>query len=92
MPDSLFNKVADLKACNFIKNETLAQVFSCEICEISKKFFFKKKTPPMVASVNLGIHLMIIGTVQFSCDIIKTHVFGKIQLVIIESIQSLKLL
>ena len=32
-----FNKVAGLrfKACNFIKKETLAQVFSCEFCEIS---------------------------------------------------------
>ena len=28
------------KACNFIKNETLAQVFSCEFCEISKNTFF----------------------------------------------------
>ena len=24
------------EACNFIKKETLAQVFSCEFCEISK--------------------------------------------------------
>ena len=31
------NKVADL---NFIKKETLAQVFSCEFCEISKNTFF----------------------------------------------------
>ena len=28
-----FNKVAN-QACNFIKKETLAQVFSCEFCEI----------------------------------------------------------
>ena len=37
-----FNKVADLrpKACNFIKKETLAPVFSCEFCEISKYTFF----------------------------------------------------
>ena len=28
--------------CNFIKKETLAQVFSCEFCEISKKTFFKE--------------------------------------------------
>ena len=28
------------KACNFIKKETLAQVFSCEFCEISKNTFF----------------------------------------------------
>ena len=26
--------------CNFIKKETLAQVFSCKLCEISKKTFF----------------------------------------------------
>ena len=29
-----------LKACNFIKKETLAQVFSCQFCEISKNIFF----------------------------------------------------
>ena len=34
-----FNKVAG-GACNFIKKETLAQVFSCEFCEISKTPFF----------------------------------------------------
>ena len=28
------------QACNFIKLETLAQVFSCEFCEISKDTFF----------------------------------------------------
>ena len=32
-----FNKV---KACNFMKKENLAQVFSCEFCEISKNTFF----------------------------------------------------
>ena len=32
-----FNKV---RACNFIKKEALAQVFSCEFCEISKNTFF----------------------------------------------------
>ena len=36
-----FNKVAGLRlqACNFIKKETLAQVFSCEFCEIFNKTF-----------------------------------------------------
>ena len=34
-----FNKVAGA-ACNFIKNEALVQVFSCEFCEISKTPFF----------------------------------------------------
>ena len=28
------------KVCNFIKKETLAQVFSCEFCKIFKNTFF----------------------------------------------------
>ena len=43
-----FNKVAGPgQACNFIKKETLAQVFSCEFCEISKNTFFYRT--PLVA-------------------------------------------
>ena len=37
------------EACNFIKKETLAQVFSCEFCEISKTTF-SYGTPPVAAS------------------------------------------
>ena len=33
-------RVSILMACNFIEIETLAQVFSCEFCEISKDTFF----------------------------------------------------
>ena len=29
-----------IEVCNFIKKETLAQVFACEFCEISKNTFF----------------------------------------------------
>ena len=29
-------------ACNFIKKETLAQMFSCKFCEISKNTFFEQ--------------------------------------------------
>ena len=49
-----FNKVA---ACNFIKKETLAQIFSCEFCEISKKTFFYRTFPLAVsaeAMINAG--------------------------------------
>ena len=47
MCESLFfNKVAG----NFIKKETLAQVFFCEFCEISKNTFFYR-TSLVVASV-----------------------------------------
>ena len=50
-----FNEVADSRALFnyllnlltlFIKKETLAQVFSCEFCEISKNTFFYR-TPPV---------------------------------------------
>ena len=33
------------EACNFIKKETLAQVFSWEFCKISKNTFFHRATP-----------------------------------------------
>ena len=36
-------------ACNFIKKETLAQVFSCELCEISKNTF-SYRTPQVAPS------------------------------------------
>ena len=39
-----FNKVAGL-----IEKETLAQVFSCEFCQISKNYF-SYRTPPMAVS------------------------------------------
>ena len=31
------------QSCNFIKKETLALVFSCKFCEISKNTFFKER-------------------------------------------------
>ena len=37
------------EACNFIKKESLAQVFSCEFCKISKNTFFYG-IPPVAAS------------------------------------------
>ena len=50
MPKYNFNKVAKqlywnhtsawVEGCNFIKKEILTQMFSCEICEISKNVFF----------------------------------------------------
>ena len=37
---SFFFKKLQAEACNFIEKETLAQVFFCEFCEISKNTFF----------------------------------------------------
>ena len=42
-----------LEACNFIKKETLAQVFSCQFCEISKNTF-SYITTPVAASMSLN--------------------------------------
>ena len=36
-------------ACNFIKKESLAQVFSCEFCKIFKNIFLYR-TPLVAAS------------------------------------------
>ena len=47
---SLFLIKLQIEACNFIKKETLAQVFSCEFCEISKNAF-SYRTPQVVVSV-----------------------------------------
>ena len=40
---SLFLMKLQTEACNFIKKETLAQVLSCEFCEIFKNTFFCRK-------------------------------------------------
>ena len=37
---TLFDKVASLRPPTLFKKETLAQVVSCEFCEISKNTFF----------------------------------------------------
>ena len=43
-------------ACNLIKKETLAQVFSCGFCEISQNSFFYR-TPLVAASVLFRVGL-----------------------------------
>ena len=35
-----FAKFTGKHLCNFIKKETMAQMFSCEFCEVSKNTFF----------------------------------------------------
>ena len=57
------------EACNFIKKETLAKVFSREFCEISKNTF-SYGTPPVAASVNQG-KTRILSTAKFLLAFIK---------------------
>ena len=44
------------QACNFIKKDTLAQVFSCEFCEIPKNTFFTEHLWTIASS---AIHILI---------------------------------
>ena len=46
---SAIKNTKSLKTCNFIKKETLAHVFSCEFCKISKNNFLYG-TPQLAAS------------------------------------------
>ena len=55
----MFFKISqNSQACNFIKNKTLAQVFSCEFCEISKKTFLY--TTALVAACVVSKELLLL--------------------------------
>ena len=43
--------------CIFIKKETLAQVFSCEFCEISKNNFFIEHSWWLLLTLNLSLQV-----------------------------------
>ena len=51
-------------ACNFIKKETVAQVFTCEFCKISKNTF-SYRTPPVAPSLWI-IFFIILNTTRNS--------------------------
>ena len=42
------------EACDFIKKETLAQMFSCEFCEISKNTF-SLRTPSVAGQIKFSM-------------------------------------
>ena len=46
------------EACNFIKKKALAQVFSCEFCEIYKNAFYYRT--PLVAASGVPINVAIL--------------------------------
>ena len=48
-----FNKVARAYACNFIKKETVAQLFSCEFCETFKSIFLTEHLWWLLWSIHL---------------------------------------
>ena len=54
-PLEVFYKKSFLKACNFIKKETLTQVFPCEFCEISKNTFFTEHLRATVSATAIAL-------------------------------------
>ena len=63
MPESLLPVQAD--ACNFIKKETLTQVFLCELCDIFKNAF-SYGTLPVAASGKASITIFLEGLLKIS--------------------------
>ena len=63
-PESTCVRVSTL--INFIKIETLAQVFSCEFCEISKNIFF---TEYVWATASV-LHMCTAWSLQFLCSVV----------------------
>ena len=43
-------------ACNLIKKETLAQVFSCEFCKMFKNNFFLRTPPWLLLSFSVSVY------------------------------------
>ena len=62
LPEFLFFKTLQAEACNFIKKKNLAQVLSCEFCEILK-------TPVLQ---NTSGRLLLLTNLQFSKCLGKT--------------------
>ena len=62
---SLFYRNSVPETCNFIKKETLAQVFSCEFCEISKNTIFIEHLRATVSGFsNFIVKLSVIHLIQ----------------------------
>ena len=74
---SFFYKV---EACNFIKKETLAQVFFCEFCKISKKTF-SYRTPPVAGCI---------WTLNFDTKAEENHILTENYFLVFAVVQSLK--
>ena len=49
----------NLQACNFIQKVILAQVFSCEFCEISKNTFFTEHPLTIASSVTMESYELV---------------------------------
>ena len=70
------------EACNFIKKETQAQVFSCEFCQISKNTF-SYRMPLVAASNNVRVNQggFTKKEIQLNfCNIFSSFIFNELYL------------
>ena len=58
----------DPEAWNFIKKETLAQMFSCEICKISKNAFFSEPLRWLLLRAPNFVSVLLLCTIQNTSD------------------------
>ena len=66
------------EACNFIKKETLAQVWiSCEFCEISKNTFFTERLWATASQAMLNITFIIEASTSYLMPQCQHHVYSK---------------
>ena len=72
---SLFLIKLQASDCNSIEKETLAQVFSCEFCEIFKNNF-SYRTSHVAASWTISSEVMIWCQIDYQCIYWKLHVAG----------------
>ena len=85
--ESTFARVSFLiklqsEACNFIKKETQAQVFSCEFCQISKNTF-SYRMPLVAASNNVRVNQggFTKKEIQLNfCSIFSSFIFNELYL------------
>ena len=49
-------------ACNFIKKEALAQVFSCEFCKISKNIFFTEHLRTTASKIHYFARILCLAS------------------------------
>ena len=67
MSESLFLIKLQAETCNVIKKETLAQVFSCEFCEIFRNILINKlmnKLPCVAIVFSLDLEHVLLAVVK----------------------------
>ena len=71
------------QACNFIKKEILAQMFSCQFCKISKNSFSdKKKVLLIVVCIKIfNNDICVIDNALFDIDLTSTKISQNLRIV-----------